>query len=319
MRWIAVSVAALAAALLGWKWLGQGGASPDRSELLAARPEPKARAPVEAIGVASPASNPAKIPGRPAPSRNYAAGYHDAVDLLAFLNTLAPAADGGDANAMYWMFRASRRCVRDYMIYFGREGHERTLESVLAERFTDNQSAREIHAKCAAFKSAGDNPYRDWRALLKRATEAGNPIAEATQAAGTFDHLNSAPDAATQKRMVEEMTALARDALRSKDPAVLMQMAQVSGARAFYGGQRGGNADDESSVWVLAACQRGYDCGADDEDFRYVCALDFACQPFDTFVDMIRRAHPENFDELELRANELNAKLDADQFDEIDL
>jgi hypothetical protein len=156
--------------------------------------------------------------------------------------------------------------------------------------------------------------------LLKRAAEAGNPIAEATQAGTTFDYLKSIPDTATRERMDEEMTALARDALRSKDPAVLMELSRVPIAHESFGAQRSGrDFNAESAVWMLAACQRGYECGAGNEEFRYICALDFACQPFDTLVDMLRRANPDDFDELELRATELNAKLDADQFDDIDL
>jgi hypothetical protein len=63
---------------------------------------------------------------------DYAAGYRDADDLLAFVKSIAPSAEAGDPDALYWTFRASRRCVRDYIIYFGHGDHERTLERALA-------------------------------------------------------------------------------------------------------------------------------------------------------------------------------------------
>jgi len=60
--------------------------------------------------------------------------------------------------------------------------------------------------------------------------------------------------------------------------------------------------DDESIVWMIAACQRGYDCSVENEEFRYACALEDACQPFDTVVDMLHRQRPADFAALELRA-----------------
>jgi hypothetical protein len=257
---------------------------------------------------------------------DYAAGYRDADDLLAFLKSIAPAAQAGDPDALYWTFRASRRCVRDYMIYFGLGAHERTLEQALAmnaQSGPDEKSTRELYARCANFKAAADNPYRDWKALLKRAADAGSPVAQATLADEMRGEVLSAQDPASKARIEGDMRALARQALRSKDPAVLFELAGVAATRVkptevdVNGGSW--QVDDVYSVWIIAACQRGYDCSLDDEGFRYVCHLDFACQPFDTIVDMLRRGRPDNFHELQLRASDLNAKLDANRCDEIDL
>ncbi len=316
-RWIAVFVIAVVAGSYFLHGAAQKGIARNH-----VGPAPVEARPTKAVvpAAARPASSSGADTAKSASSRDYAAAYRDAQDLLAFLKSLAPAAETGDANALYWMFRASRRCVRDYMIYFGRPGHERSLETELAERFVDERSAREIHTRCAAFKAANDNPYRDWKALLKRASDAGDPIAEATQATEIRRNLISERDPAKLQSMAAEINALARDALRSKDPAVLMELANLSTSEVTRSDQRPGAQNVEpSSVWQLAACQRGFECGADNEDFRYLCALDFACQPFDTLVDMVRRYYPEEFDELELRATELNAKLDAGRFDDIDL
>ncbi len=67
----------------------------------------------------------------------------------------------------------------------------------------------------------------------------------------------------------------------------------------------------------LAACQRGLECGRDSEQFQFFCKWDPECRQSETMVDLFRRREGPKFDELQLRANELNAKLDADRFDEI--
>ncbi|HEV8442284.1 MAG TPA: hypothetical protein VGQ27_02350 [Steroidobacteraceae bacterium] len=314
-RWIVVTTLALALGAIAWRSL-QVRVLPRDTAIFPETERPRPRAlvnPVAAPGVDG-KSAPAATPG------DYATGYHNANDLLAYLDSLASAAERGDTNAMYWMFRASRRCVRDYAIYFGAGAHERTLERALVmnAHTLDERSTRELYTKCANFRAASDNRYRDWRTLLKRASDAGNPVAEATQAAATFSNLNSWPDATTSQQMRDDMVALARDALRSRDPAVLAEMSQVSGARRRAGGAGDpGEADDASAVWLLAACQRGYDCSMDNEEYRAICVMDRACQPSDTLVDFYRRYNPERFDALELRATELNAQLDAGNFDDI--
>jgi len=39
--------------------------------------------------------------------------------------------------------------------------------------------------------------------------------------------------------------------------------------------------------------------------------MDFNCQPYESGIDYIRRNNGADFDEIERRAGELNAKLDA--------
>jgi hypothetical protein len=322
-RWIVVSVAAIAAGLFAWTWRGQERAvSRDDHLLLAPVQKPKANLREVAIGPMESAPSPVSA----ASPADYAAAYRDAGDLLAFLNSLAPAADRSDANALYWMFRASRRCTRDYSLYLGGPERSRSLERALAvnlEGRMDEKSTREIYARCATFKAAANNPYRDWRALLVRASRAGSSIAKATLADETRIEILQAGDAAGKSRLEQQMRSLARDALRSKDPAVLMALSVVAAdhVKPTDVDENGGSwqVDDEATVWAIAACQRGYDCSVDNEDFRYICQMDDACQPFDTVVDILLRHRPEKFPELELRATELNAKLDADRFDDIDL
>jgi hypothetical protein len=65
-------------------------------------------------------------------------------------------------------------------------------------------------------------------------------------------------------------------------------------------------------VWRMAACQRGYDCSSNNEWLVWACRYDRNCQPYETMVDYIHRHRSEDFDEIEQKARDLNAKLDAD-------
>jgi hypothetical protein len=322
LLWFVVSVLTLATGL--WVWNGRAHVRAAPREYNVPVGGQKAKL-VEHATAASTTSAASKSSSRASPA-SYAAGYGDADDLLAYLNRLAPAANFGDAHAMYWMFRASRRCTRDYALYLGGPERSRSLERALeinAAGRMDEKSTREIYARCAAFKAALVNPYRDWRALLVRASQAGSPVAQATLADEMRGDAMRAGEGPAKARVEGQMLGLARTALRSKDPGVLIALAGVAATRVkpTDTDANGGSwqVDDTASVWTIAACQRGFDCSVDAEDFRYVCQLDDACQPFDTVIDMIRRRRPEQFSELELRASELNAKLDADDFDDIDL
>jgi hypothetical protein len=321
---VLAAIVAIVAVLGAWYW--RAGDRPDGDDQGVVVPVPsRVENPIETAHAGSSGNAVTTLKfdtGQP----DYAAGYRDADDLLAFLKSIAPAAQAGDPDALYWTFRASRRCVRDYIVYFGHGDHERTLEGALAMNAQfgpDEKSTRELYARCASFKAAADNPYRDWKASLKRAADGGSPVGQAAFANEKRLELVGAQDPTSKARLEDEMLTLARQALRSKDPAVLIELSGVAATRVKPTDvdANGGSwqVDDMDSVWIIAACQRGYDCSLDNEDFRYVCHLDFACQPFDTILDFLRRRRPDNFDELQLRASDLNAKLDANRFDEIDL
>jgi len=101
-RWIALSVAAVAAGLFAWIRLAHQGAASRSDGLVVGK-----RFPPGILDEASAATRSVAKPTTATPSSDHAAAYRDAGDLLAFLDSLAPAADRGDASAMYWMFRAS--------------------------------------------------------------------------------------------------------------------------------------------------------------------------------------------------------------------
>ena len=71
-------------------------------------------------------------------------------------------------------------------------------------------------------------------------------------------------------------------------------------------------------IWLLAACERGYDCSRQSEWYKLRCSFDPACQPYENgVVDVARRDTGNRFPDVERRARELNEKLDQGRFDEL--
>jgi hypothetical protein len=252
-------------------------------------------------------------PAAAAKSHDYAARFRSSGDLLSFLEALSPAAAAGDVDALYYLGVASRRCTREYSELFGPPGREKTLDEALEKDFWTKYHeplARKIHAQCQRFKAVAANPFTEWQDLLEAAAEAGSGPANALLAFEIQNGMIRVQDSTARGEMAGEIRALAKAAIRSKDPEAIFQLAYVESITG-----RSGTPDDVAGAWMLAACQRGLDCGPTSEEFQFFCHWDPACRPSETLVDLFRRR--PRFDEFQRLANELNAKLEADRFDEI--
>lgn len=249
-------------------------------------------------------------------SAYYGAQYRHSPDLLAFMEALAPAAAAGDVDALYYLAVASRRCMREYATLFGPADHEKSLDEALEKDYWTKyyeQTARQVHAQCSRFKATPDNAFTEWENLLDAAAEAGSGAAKAMQVFEMQMGMIRTHDAAERGDWKSEIRALAKEALRTKEPEVLYQLAFVESITG-----RSGTAADVGGIWMLAACQRGLACGPDTEQYQFFCRWDPECKPGETtMVDLFRAREGANFEEFQRRATELNAKLDADRFDEI--
>jgi hypothetical protein len=260
-------------------------------------------------GPKPPIASPAVTPKSP----DYAAQYRTAGDLLAFLEALAPAAEAGDVDAMYYLAVASRRCTHEYSRLFGPPGKEMTLEVALQKEYWTKyyeQLARKIYGQCQGFKAAASNPFIEWQDLLDAAAEAGSGPARALLAFELHNGMIRIQEPTERSQVTSELRALAKEAIRSKDPEAIFLLAFVESITG-----KSGSPGDVAGAWMLAACQRGLECGSDSEQFQFFCKWDPACHPSETLVDLFRRR--PRFEELQRIANELNARLDANRFDEI--
>jgi hypothetical protein len=309
-----MAVSALIVALAAWYLRPDSAREPAMNDMARSAVPPKSkfaadRATGSPVAPPRPITKPAAAPKSP----DYAAQFRSAGDLLSFLEALAPAAAEGDVPALYYLAVASRRCTREYSELFGPPGREKTLDEALEKDFWTKyyeQLARKIYGQCQRFKALAANPFTEWRDLLEAAAEAGSGPAKALLAFEMQNGMIREHDPTARGQTTNEIRALAKEAIRSKDPEAIFHLAFVESITG-----RTGTPEDVAGAWMLAACQRGLECGSTSEGFQFFCKWDPACLPSETLVDLFRRR--PRFDDFQRLANELNAKLDADRFDEI--
>jgi hypothetical protein len=240
------------------------------------------------------------------------ANFEESSDVLAFAESIVGAARAGDDAARYWMYRAISECTSDFRTLFAKEnGEMRSLEEALAERadfFFTEDMIRESYTRCRRFREANPKGLGEAQVWLQTAVESRNPRAQVERA--RLLAVDAAYGAQNPEELRGESRRLVGEALRSRDPAVIEEVGRV-GARI---------APHDSTLadsWIVAACARGLDCSSATDTFKVWCIRDPACQPFETIVDVMRRAYGDEFATIESRARDINDSVDAGQFDDL--
>jgi hypothetical protein len=324
-RWLGMAaVAAGAAAAAGW-WFALPSADP------AAMQPPRSAGPhaedpwrrlADAQGRtdAAPLSPPALRAGMAAPPApaSLATRFKQATDLLAFVHDLLSAAQAGDRDAQYYVYKALDHCASTYGVHFpaGGDGKRPGLDEVLRQVAQASPPApqaaddlRAAHARCHALADADAavvGRARDW---LRRAADAGQPLAQAAHAQSEILRLAMSGDGigAADKAGIDRLLGTA---LRSRDPEVLW----VISDQQAYLAPSGEQALVDQWAWKLLACQRGFDCSASAPWLRAACVSDIPCPPGEDGIGYIRRMVLDDFLRVQARAAELARRLDAGQW-----
>jgi len=239
-------------------------------------------------------------------------------DYFEFAQGIYDAARSGDHDAQYYLSRALKYCDDGYRFYFGRGKRRRTLDESLqwasTRPDTSVNEVKEVFQRCERLKvkDVPSPPFGTAAQWLAEATKGGVGLAQVD----TARQLSLEAGASGAAKDVEKRTEakrLAVEALRSKDPAVIWGIGDL--ATLFVGDAK--KASEEQWVWRVLACQRGYECGPNAEWVQFQCRFDTNCQPYDSGMDVIRRVNSGHFDEIEQRARELGAKIDANKFEDI--
>jgi hypothetical protein len=170
----------------------------------------------------------------------------------------------------------------------------------------------EIYQKCHRLKESDSSRFGKAEDWLRKSADARNPVAQidlASMLTGEAGVSGTIDNAAKR----DEAKKLVRDALASKDPAVIWGVGDLTSL--FSGDFEKANHDQW--IWKIAACQRGYDCSSTAEWRKAYCRFDLNCQPYDTGLDVIRRLAKSDYEQIVLEAKELNARLDANNFDDL--
>jgi hypothetical protein len=259
---------------------------------------------------------------------DYKKMYSDSHNYWDLVHVLLPAAKAGDADAQYYLATALSRCNQDNRMFFQRRGETLTVAEGIEwaeQRHLSIDIAQLVYDRCHDFltRDAADlGAANDW---LERASAAGQPLAQADMALklGSQEILRDAqraggapnPDAPASVQSDQDMSSLLRQAVESRDPHVLFDIGSAQGFLSQGETQRTVN----QFAWWLVACERGLDCSANSEWVKIACSGDPRCASFTDPSDFVRTLSGNNWDSISERAKDIDAKLDAGQWDDLGL
>jgi hypothetical protein len=251
---------------------------------------------------------------RPA-SMDYKKSFQSAKDYRAFAQAILPAAKAGNADAQLYLWKVLDYCRQSYGAYFtDNDGKPRSLDAGLrfaAEVHTPMEEVQSIYDGCRKLE---ENPTEFGNAMrwLAQATQAGQPVAQAATATLRLDQDMMKGYVKAGAQPTELTTAppiggaadpreLLRAAVESRDPEVLVSIGQSQGL--LNPSQSKTDQLVNQVAWRYVACQRGLGCPAN------------GAGSIGELMEMAR----DNWPAVQQRAQEINSKLDAGQWDELGL
>lgn len=246
-------------------------------------------------------------------------------DYWAFAESAIGPAKKGDGDARYWLALALNECQYVYSMYFleteqGKPPRYRTLDEarqrVAQNSFHKADDMDLLEKRCSRLGQATDAPFGDGNDWMEAALAVDNPLAQANAASDKALSNSYNPDPEKAREARAESRRLIVDALRTRDPEVMLLVSNAAENLALKDGVEGKRC---RLSWTLAACLRTPECEALALWKKFRCNWDAQCQPYETAQDIIRRDAGSDFDEVERRARELNEKIDAGTLDEADI
>lgn len=283
-------------------------------------------APIGAVvAPATHSSNTAAVP------INYRQSWRKSRNDWEYAHQLLPDARAGNPDAQYYLSAIIVNCDTIMDLYFSEQGKPLTLDEGLLKAAKVSQvhhvdqvpQAQEGFDRCHEFRehdAADLGSADDW---LNKATLAGQPIAQATTAQRRLfqDFMKAAVSAGTVQ--ATQLTAalpiggtidpreLLRSAVKSLDPQVLETIGQVQ----YLLDPSSPDSNVEHFAWAYVACQRGLNCSPTShwaQDCPSNCNVS---SPAGVMMGWSGSDWPA----VQQRAHEINARLDAGQWDELGL
>jgi hypothetical protein len=264
---------------------------------------------------------------RPAPS-NYKDAFRSTTNYWQLAESILPAAREGDSDAQYYLSRILERCDQDNKMYFQRRGQKLSLDEGLrfaVRRNLSIETAQSVFEKCHEFMTDEATDLGSASQWLERATNAGQPMAQATTAekllmenvlqnaakAGGVPYTN--PTGTIE--VVADPQQLFKSAIRSKDPEVLFAIGDTQEMLHPSASENEANR----FAWYLVACQHGLDCSGHADWVKNICNGNLQCASPNDASDVVRTFAGDKWPEVQQRAQEISSKIDANLWDELNL
>ncbi len=255
---------------------------------------------------------------------SYKKSFADSHNYYEFAQNALSAAQAGDADAQFFLSKALQFCTEINDNYLQLNGKSLTLDEALQYAASLRLSMKlmeSMYDRCHAFREHDATAFGTALDWLEKATEAGQPAAQATTAAlmlqqqlvRNFLKAGAAPTPDNTAPLIgngADPVELIRAAVQSRDPEALMN---IGWAQALL--NPGKEANTEYLAWTLVACERGLDCSANADWVSTHCSYCDASSP----VNLVRSKAGDTWPSVQQRAEELGTKLDAGQWDELGL
>jgi hypothetical protein len=265
--------------------------------------------------------------GTPRPaSLNYKEAVRSTTNYWQLARTILPSAQEGDSDAQYYLSRILERCEQDNKLYFQRRGQKLSLDEGLqfaVKRNLSIETAQSVFDKCHQFMSDEATDFGSASRWLERATDAGQPIAQATTAEKSLmNHIleNAAKaggvpytNATGTAEAGADPQQLFESAVRSKDPEVLFA---IGDSQEML---HPSDSENETNrfAWYLVACQHGLDCSGQADWVKNICNGNLQCASPNDANDLVRTFAGDSWPEVQQRAREISARIDANLWDEL--
>jgi len=236
-------------------------------------------------------------------------------DALEQVSRLLPKATAEDADAQYRVYELLSGCKTEYWYYFGRGDflpNKEEAEVRMEALASVDPYARDVYSMCHRLMQEQSQLTATAENWLEKALARGHPKAQTARAtellAAVAVHNPEAGQPAPPNAERDARDLLTK-AMASGDPHVLWMLGEL---RPVLGGSAE-ETNKERWAMELAACNRGLDCGPEAEWVKRYCKADPAnlCPINANAEEMIRSKTGSDFEMINLRAQEINALIDA--------
>jgi hypothetical protein len=324
IHWIGGAAVVLGVLVIGWRYAYHGQQPPPPSaqaaipvgEGTSSVPQPEKRN-VAATAVAA------------VTPHSYRKEFQAQQDYWAYAQQLRPRAESGDAGAQFYLGKILGFCKSVNQGFFENRRQKISLDEALQQAIKyhyDPEQVKTLYARCHGFQTEDVSSWGSEQDWFNKATDAGQPAASASIAADILwqQHLESIqkagghPEVGPPVRPGADPDALVLAAAKTLDPEALYMIGKV---KLLQQQRDGSNDATEAYAWILVGCQRGFSCNGKFDWMMSGCPN---CNPDnpapeDSVMTEFTNMGGNSWAAVQQRAQQINASLDAGQWDELGL
>jgi hypothetical protein len=244
---------------------------------------------------------------------SYRDRLRSANSYLSLIADLLPAAESGDIDAQYIVYKSLFYCREEVGKYLREDGRLLAPDEVIQHGMALHASYDYINLvskRCFELLNSESLQTFGPDLWLAKAAAAGQPAAVAATALRELRNLGAggtSNGSSSDTRVRDNSWNALMEQIPTADPDVL---AYVARAQHFLN-----TSPDEQRIdgaaWSIVACNAGFDCGPTSETMLRLCDTDSDCEPREGFVQLIEKSSGDDWPKIQTRVSEINARMQA--------